>query len=89
LPDSQSGAGPPLPPVPLIVIAATNHGDTPGREAHYGAMYSGAPLGALAEGKVHSRRQRALIQNDRPEVVDAAVLSVAAEIGADVAACRR
>src|SRR5947209_15295812 len=47
--------------MPLIVIAATNHGDTPEREAHYGAMYSGAPLRSADAARDCRRGDRVML----------------------------
>jgi len=46
---------------PIIVIAATNHGDTPVREAHYGAMYSGAPLRSADAARDCRRGDRVML----------------------------
>ncbi len=82
-------AGPPLPPVPLVVLAATDHGDTPGREALWRDVQArtaaASPRGRLVvvEGSGH------FIQTDRPPAVVDAVLQVAREAGADVSGCAR
>src|SRR4051794_10456539 len=67
-------AGAPFPHAPLIVMAATDHGVTPEREALWqhvqaqtAALSPKARL-AIVQGSGHS------IQNDRPQVVIAAVL---------------
>ena len=68
-------AGPPFPPVPLIVLAATDHGVTPEREALWHEVQAQtaalSPRGRLqvVPGSGH------FIQNDRPEVVIDAVLA--------------
>jgi pimeloyl-ACP methyl ester carboxylesterase len=79
--------GPPFPPVPLIVLAATDHGDTPEREALWRDVQARtaalSPKGRLevVEGSGH------FIQADRPEAVIAAVLEVARATGADTSFC--
>ena len=79
--------GPPFPPVPLIVLAATDHGDTPGREALWRDVQARtaalSPKGRLevVEGSGH------FIQADRSEAVIAAVLEVARATGADTSSC--
>lgn len=77
----------PFPPVPLVVIAATDHADTPAREKLWREVQARtarlSPKGRLVV--VHSGH---FVQLDRPDVVAAAVLAVAAKAGADVAACR-
>jgi len=76
-------AGPPFPPIPLIVLAATDHGVTPEREALWQDVQAQtaalSPKGRLAivQGSGH------FIQNDRPQVVIAAALKVIHEAGAD------
>ncbi|HET8701883.1 MAG TPA: alpha/beta fold hydrolase, partial [Nitrococcus sp.] len=81
-------AGPPFPPVPLLVMAATDHDDTPAREALWRSVQRRtaalSPKGRLIV--VHSGH---FIQTDRPASVIAAVLTVAAGSGENVAACRR
>lgn len=80
-------AGPPFPPVPLVVLAATDHGDTPEREALWRDVQARtaalSPNGRLevVAGSGH------FIQTDRPAAVVAAVLRVAREAGADVSRC--
>jgi pimeloyl-ACP methyl ester carboxylesterase len=81
-------AGPPFPDVPLVVVAATDHADTPEREALWLDVQRRtaalSPQGRLviAEGSGH------FVQQDRPQVVVDAVLDVLAAGGVDVAACR-
>ena len=74
-------AGPPFPPVPLIVLVATNHDVTPDREAlwqqvqeHTAAL---SPQGRLriVPGAGHS------IQKDLPQVVVEAVLEAVRDAG--------
>lgn len=82
-------AGPPLPAVPLIVLAATDHGDTPEREALWREVQARtaalSPLGRLevVDGSGH------FIQEDRPEAVTGAVIAAAAAAGFDTAGCPR
>ena len=82
-------AGPPLPPVPLVVLAATDHGDTPGREALWRDVQARtaalSPRGrfVVVEGSGH------FVQTERPAAVVDAVLQAAREAGADAAGCAR
>jgi len=82
-------AGPPFPPVPLIVLAATDHGATPEREALWRDVQvrtaTLSPRGRLqvVHGSGH------FIQNDRPEAVIQSVLQVMRQTGADIAECQR
>jgi pimeloyl-ACP methyl ester carboxylesterase len=77
-------AGPAFPPVPLVVPAATDHGDTPEREAVWREVQARtaalSPKGRLeiVKGTGH------FIQNDRPQAVVAAILRAARGSGADV-----
>ncbi len=81
-------SGPPLPDVPLVVVAATDHADTAEREALWLDVQRRtaalSPQGRLvvAEGSGH------FVQQDRPQIVVDALLDVLAAAGADVAACR-
>jgi pimeloyl-ACP methyl ester carboxylesterase len=74
-------AGPPFPPVPLIVLVATDHGVTPEREALWLEVQAQtaalSPKGRLkiVQGSGH------FIQKDRPQVVIEAVLEAACEAG--------
>jgi pimeloyl-ACP methyl ester carboxylesterase len=76
-------AGSPFPPVPLIVLAATDHDVTPEREALWQDVQAQtaalSPKGRLriVQDCGHS------IQNHRPQVVIAAVLEVMREAGVD------
>jgi pimeloyl-ACP methyl ester carboxylesterase len=76
-------AGPPFPPAPLIVLAATDHGVTPEHEALWQDVQAQtaalSPKGRLVivQGSGHC------IQNDRPQVVIAAVLEAMRQAGAD------
>jgi pimeloyl-ACP methyl ester carboxylesterase len=82
-------AGPPFPPVPLVVLAATDHGATPEREALWRDVQvqtaALSPRGRLqvVHGSGH------FIQSDRPEVVIQALLQLMRETGADTAECRQ
>lgn len=81
-------AGPPFPDVPLVVIAATDHADTPERETLWRDVQRRtaalSPQGRLviAEGSGHA------VQDDQPETVVDAVVAVLESAGADTAACR-
>ena len=76
--------GPPFPPVPLIVLAATDHDVTPDREMLWQEVQEQtaalSPKGRLTivEGAGH------FIQNDRPQVVIEAVLEAVREAGIGV-----
>jgi pimeloyl-ACP methyl ester carboxylesterase len=80
-------SGPPFPPIPLIVLAATNHNDTPQREALWREVQLRtaklSPKGHL-EVVSHSGH---FIQVDRPNVVFAAVLEAARLSGATLSGC--
>jgi pimeloyl-ACP methyl ester carboxylesterase len=73
--------GPPFPPVPLIVLVATEHGVTPEREALWLEVQAQtaalSPKGRLkiVQGSGHC------IQKDRPQVVIEAVLEAVCEAG--------
>jgi pimeloyl-ACP methyl ester carboxylesterase len=74
-------AGPPFPPVPLIVLVATDHGVTSDREGLWQEVQKQtatlSPKGQLkiVQGAGH------FIQKDRPQVVIEAVLEVMYEAG--------
>ncbi len=80
-------AGPPFPAVPLVVLAATDHGDTAEREALWLQVQARtaalSPKGRLevVEGSGH------FIQDDRPEAVVDAVREVAKAAGMPLAGC--
>jgi pimeloyl-ACP methyl ester carboxylesterase len=80
-------SGPRLPDVPLIVLVATDHQDTPQREALWlDVQRQTAALSAqgelrLADGSGH------FIQEDQPSVVVAAIEAVLAATGSDTAGC--
>jgi pimeloyl-ACP methyl ester carboxylesterase len=81
-------AGPAFPPVPLFVLVATDHGDTPAREAAWRDVQARtaalSPKGQIeiVEGSGH------FIQTDRPKAAIEAILRAARESGADVSGCR-
>ena len=79
-------SGPPLPPVPLVVLVADDHHDTPQREALWQEVQR--RTAALSpKGQLEIVQAGHFIQTDRPDVVVAAVLDVAREAGADISAC--
>jgi pimeloyl-ACP methyl ester carboxylesterase len=81
-------AGPPFPPVPLRVIAATYHNDTPQHEALWRDVQR--RTAALSpKGKLVVVDSGHFVQKEKPAAVISAVLAVAAESGANVAACGR
>ncbi|GJE02200.1 2-succinyl-6-hydroxy-2, 4-cyclohexadiene-1-carboxylate synthase [Methylobacterium isbiliense] len=81
-------SGPPFPPVPLIVLAATDHGDTLEREALWRDVQvrtaALSPRGRLivVEGSGH------FVQQDKPAAVIQAVLQAAEMAGFDTSDCR-
>jgi pimeloyl-ACP methyl ester carboxylesterase len=80
-------SGPPLPPVPLVVLTATDHGDTPEREAEWRDVQQ--RTAALSpKGRFTLVNGGHFLQIDQPAAVAAAVLAVAAEAGADISACK-
>jgi pimeloyl-ACP methyl ester carboxylesterase len=77
--------GPPMPPIPVMVLAATV-------ATRHSAKRSGATRMTAAlspKGRLELVRSGHFIQKDRPKAVVAAVLSVAAASVAKTAACRR
>jgi pimeloyl-ACP methyl ester carboxylesterase len=89
VPESMAAlrGGPPFPPVPLIVIAASEHNDTPEREALWQDVQARtatlSPRGELVRvGGGH------FVQTENPEVVVTAILDAAVAAGYDVAGCR-
>ena len=80
--------GPELPPIPLVVIAATDHGDTQEREALWQEIQK-ATATLSPKGRVVVVDTGHFVQKERPEIVTDAVIDVAAEIGIDVSACRQ
>lgn len=80
-------AGPPLPPVPLRVLVATDHADTPAREALWQEVQR--RTAALSpRGRMVRVESGHFIQSDRPDAVADSILQVASEAGLDVSACR-
>jgi pimeloyl-ACP methyl ester carboxylesterase len=81
--------GPPFPPVPLIVLAATNHGDTPEREALWREVQSRtaslSPKGRLEVVDPSGH----FIQEDHPEAVVKAILEAARLAGLKLTGCQR
>ncbi|MGH8010968.1 MAG: alpha/beta fold hydrolase, partial [Candidatus Binataceae bacterium] len=80
-------AGPALPPVPLVVIAATNHGDTPKREARWLDIQR-RTVALSPKGQLVVVNSGHFVQIERPRDVINAVFTVAAESGINIAACR-
>jgi pimeloyl-ACP methyl ester carboxylesterase len=81
-------SGPPLPPVPLVVLAATDHATSGELEALWQDVQR--RTAALSpQGRLEVVQSGHVIQDDRPQAVIDAVLSVAQAAGADVSACRR
>jgi len=79
-------SGPPLPPVPLVVLVAADHHDTPQREALWQDVQR--RTAALSpKGRLEIVQAGHFIQTDRPDVVIAAVLQTAREAGADISVC--
>ena len=82
-------AGPPFPPVPLIVLVATSHGVAPEIEALWQDVQARtaalSPKGRLeiVQGSGHC------IQIDRPQAVVKAVVWAAREAGTSVSGCLR
>jgi hypothetical protein len=72
--------------VPLVVLVADDHHDTPRREALWQEVQR--RTAALSpKGRLEIVQAGHFIQTDRPDVVVAAVLEVAGEAGADISAC--
>jgi pimeloyl-ACP methyl ester carboxylesterase len=85
--DAALLAGPPFPPVPLIVLVATDHDDTPQREALWQDVQSRtAALSPKGHLEVVDRSGH-FIQVDRPEVVVGAVLQAARLSGVKLSGC--
>jgi pimeloyl-ACP methyl ester carboxylesterase len=80
-------AGPPFPPIPLIVLAATDHGDSPQREALWREIQSRtaalSPKGRLVVVE-HSGH---FIQQDDPEAIIRAILDAARMGGLKLQGC--
>ncbi|HEX2285628.1 MAG TPA: alpha/beta fold hydrolase [Mycobacterium sp.] len=80
-------SGPPLPPMPLVVLAAANHGDAAEREELWRDVQR--RTAALSpNGRFELVESRHFIQIDRPEVVVAAVLDVASRGGVNTSDCK-
>lgn len=76
--------GPALPPVPLIVLAATRHDDTPAREALWQQVQ--AETAALSpRGRRIVVEGSHFLQTERPEAVAAAIREAAGAAGFDTA----
>jgi pimeloyl-ACP methyl ester carboxylesterase len=84
---TQLLAGPPFPPIPLVVIAASDHGDTPEHEALWREVQRRTAL-LSPKGRLVTVQSGHFVQSDRPTAVVAAILTVAAESGISVATCR-
>ena len=86
--DAALLAGPPFPPVPLYVIAATDHAGSAAYEAEWREIQKRI---ARMSPKGHFRLISSghYVQIEHPAVVIDAVLAVAAESGMDVSACRK
>lgn len=80
--------GPPFPPVPLVVIAATGHGAPPKEEALWLDVQRRTAR-MSPKGQLVIVRGGHSVPSERPAAVVSAVLSVAAKAGANVTACRR
>jgi pimeloyl-ACP methyl ester carboxylesterase len=80
-------AGPRLPPVPFVVLAATNHDMSPALEARWREVQA-RTAAESPRGRVVVVESGHYIQQDRPQTVANAVLDVAAEAGLDVTECR-
>jgi pimeloyl-ACP methyl ester carboxylesterase len=81
-------SGPPLPPVPLMVIVATDHQDTPQREALWRDVQQRTAAQSLS-GHLLVAKSGHFIQAERPDIVVDAILQVAAASGVDTVACHR
>jgi pimeloyl-ACP methyl ester carboxylesterase len=80
-------SGPPFPPIPLIVLAAADHDDTPQREALWREVQMRtAKLSPQGHFEVVNHTGH-FIQVDRPDVVIAAVLEAARLSGAALSGC--
>lgn len=81
-------AGPALPSVPLVVLAATDHDDTEAHETMWRDVQR--RMAALSpQGRLVIVAGGHDIQTGHPAAVAGAVLTIAAEAGDDIAACRR
>jgi pimeloyl-ACP methyl ester carboxylesterase len=80
-------SGPPFPPVPLIVIAASDHNDTPAREALWQEVQARTAM-LSPRGRLVTVGGGHFVQTESPQVVVTAILDAATATGYDVAACR-
>lgn len=81
-------AGPTFPPVPLRVLAATRHDDTPAREALWQQVQ--ARTAALSpKGRYVIVESGHFVQAERPEAVAEAIRDAAREAGLAAAGCDR
>lgn len=80
-------AGSPFPPVPLIVIAASDHNETPTREALWQDVQARTAM-LSPRGKLVTVGGGHFVQTENPQVVVTAILDAATAAGYDVAACR-
>lgn len=71
-----------------MILAATKHNDTPYREAMWQEVQR-RTAELSPKGKYEVVDSGHYIQIDKPEAVIGAVISIAAETGADTSACRR
>jgi pimeloyl-ACP methyl ester carboxylesterase len=80
-------AGPPFPPVPLIVIVANDPLDTPARRALWREVQ--ARTAALSpKGRLVEVSSGHFVKADKPQVVMDAILDAVTAAGYDVTACR-
>ena len=79
--------GPPFPDIPLVVLAATRHGDTPRREELWRDVQR-RTAAMSSKGRIDVIDSGHFIQAERPEAVIDGVLSLAVETGANIEACR-
>jgi pimeloyl-ACP methyl ester carboxylesterase len=80
-------SGPQLPPVPLVVIAATDHDDTKEREDLWQQIQE--DTAALSpNGRLVVAESGHYVQKERPDIVADAVVDIAAEIGIEAGVCR-
>jgi hypothetical protein len=89
VPESMTAlrASSPFPRVPLIVIAASDHNDTPGREALWQEVQA-RPAMLSPRGKLVTVNGGHFVQTESPQVVVTAILDAATAAGYDVAGCR-
>lgn len=80
--------GPPFPAIPLVVIAATEHGAPPQEEALWRDVQRRTAR-MSPKGRLVIVQSGHSVPTDDPAAIVSAVLSVAAENGANIEACRR